>query len=418
MISMAMLGTQAIAAYALVVVLARLLGADGLGIYAYAMSILMLLVMPAKMGIPQLLVREVAKSCANRDPKHLRAVYRWGNAAVIRASLFSLILLCVVYFLANSYPKKIPALDPWVLLCGGMLIPLIALSDARAATIRGLGFVLRGQISATFLRPCLFIGFITALQFILQDTWSPRPDIMMLLHAVAALVTLSVSAAILAMHLPSVHSESNLTSQDRASLWQAVVPLALISGLMLINRHMDLVILGAFRSQAEVGIYRAVFETSLLIIFALKAVNPLLQPRFASLYARGQLRQVKVLFIRSSWLMFACAALPALFFIVFGSQLLGTLFGAEFVLGNAAMRILVIGQVINAGFGPVGVLLNMTGHERDALIAVLIAAISNVILNVLLVPSFGVEGAAIATVSTLLLWNLRMRLVIRKKLKI
>ncbi|MDQ3564372.1 MAG: polysaccharide biosynthesis C-terminal domain-containing protein [Pseudomonadota bacterium] len=82
----------------------------------------------------------------------------------------------------------------------------------------------------------------------------------------------------------------------------------------------------------------------------------------------------------------------ALSMIIFGRWILLTVFGLEFVSGATALAILSAAQIVNAAMGSVGLLLIMTGHERDTATGVGIAAAVNVTLNVLLIPVWGLKG--------------------------
>ena len=102
-------------------------------------------------------------------------------------------------------------------------------------------------------------------------------------------------------------------------------------------------------------------------------------------------------------------AVPVLLLFVFlGKWILGSVFGAAFAGGYQALIILSVGQLANAGMGSVGMLLNMTGHERDTARAVGVSAATNVVLNLVLIPLLGINGAASATAISMALWNVIM----------
>ena len=82
------------------------------------------------------------------------------------------------------------------------------------------------------------------------------------------------------------------------------------------------------------------------------------------------------------------------------------------------MASLALGQLVNAGMGSVGALLNMTDHERDTLRGVAIAAVANVVLGLVLIPLYGLEGAAIATAVPLIIWNLLLRQAVWRRIQI
>ena len=73
------------------------------------------------------------------------------------------------------------------------------------------------------------------------------------------------------------------------------------------------------------------------------------------------------------------------------------LFGVEFQQGAFALVVLVLGSLVNVATGPVATLLNMANYETIVLRIQIAEAGLNAVLLVLLVPPFGVLGAAVAT---------------------
>ena len=82
------------------------------------------------------------------------------------------------------------------------------------------------------------------------------------------------------------------------------------------------------------------------------------------------------------------------------------------------LRILIFGQIFNACAGPAVLLLNMTGHQRDAAKIMAFGAMLNLGLNAILITNMGTQGAAIATIITTLLWNIAAALVVWRRLRI
>ena len=93
-------------------------------------------------------------------------------------------------------------------------------------------------------------------------------------------------------------------------------------------------------------------------------------------------------------------------------------FGAAYGGSGAALGILAIGQLCDAAFGSVVFLLNMTGHERDTVRGLSIGVVVNALLNLALIPLFGINGAAAATALTLLIWNVLLWRAVRRRLGI
>jgi O-antigen/teichoic acid export membrane protein len=108
----------------------------------------------------------------------------------------------------------------------------------------------------------------------------------------------------------------------------------------------------------------------------------------------------------------------AIVLILFGHWFLLFFFGQDFIQGEKALAILGAGQLINAATGSVGLLLIMTGYERDAAMCVGISAVLNMILNAFLIPKWGLEGAAAATTTTVMFWNILLAILLYKRLGI
>ena len=115
--------------------------------------------------------------------------------------------------------------------------------------------------------------------------------------------------------------------------------------------------------------------------------------------------------------IFAITVTICIGLVVFGKMLLG-LFGAEFTTGYVVLLILLAGQVINAMAGSVGYLMTMTGYQNQAAWIIGMSTLVNVGLNAVLIPKLGIVGAAIATATTTVLWNILMLTFVWRKLNI
>ncbi|PSJ23335.1 flippase [Halomonas sp. ND22Bw] len=409
-----MKASHALATFALAVVLARVLGAGGYGVYAFALSFIMLLAIPAQVGLPHLVVRETAKAQANQNWGVMRGLWRWGNHYVMLFSLGMAILGLIALWLAGDWLGESRRNTLGV---GLALVPLIALGNIRGAALRGLRKVILGQLSEIVLRPTLTLLLVTAV-FLVWQYFSPTPVLAMGLHAVAALMAFLIGAALLIRERPSgLRARPKPEYQSR--YWRkAAIPMAILVGLQLINAHADILILGVFREDDEVGVYKVVVQVATLVVFGLQSVNQVVQPHFARLYEEGDMSRLQKLVTSSARVILLIAIPPTIVMILWGAPLLELLFGSEYRVGYLALGILGVGQLINASMGSVGILLNMTGHERDTLQGVALAAAVNVVLNIILIPNFGMAGSAIATAVSISIWNILLWRVARKKLKI
>ena len=114
---------------------------------------------------------------------------------------------------------------------------------------------------------------------------------------------------------------------------------------------------------------------------------------------------------------FTLTGLTVLVLVVYGERVLN-LFGLEFVSAYNALTVLLIGQIGNALAGPVGLLLNMTGHQNSSAKIMLLSLILSIVACFGLIPRYGVMGASVASALSVILWNGLMLGFVIKRLKI
>ncbi len=381
-----------------IIVLARVLTPAGFGVYAFALSVVTLLGVPAQVGLPTLLVREIARYDLNAAWGFMRgAIHRATQAAVLLAA--GVAAAAILAILAASDRLETAHVDTYA---WGLLLPLlVGLANVQGGVLRGLHRTIQGQLAETLVRPGLFLLLIAAGAVV----GGMSPSGAMALHALAAGLTLIMSVQLLLRAIPAAARAAPPVYEMRA--WtSSLLPFSFIAGVQVINSQADIVMLGLLATDEEVGIYRVSAQLAALVVFALGAVNTVVAPTFARLRAAGDAVGLQRMATRTARISMLAAAPTAGVLILFGAPILRLVFGEEFEGGHAALVILCCGQLVNAGMGAVGWLLNMAGFERTTAQGVALASVLNVLLNLILIPPFGIEGAAVATAVSLAVWNI------------
>jgi O-antigen/teichoic acid export membrane protein len=180
-------------------------------------------------------------------------------------------------------------------------------------------------------------------------------------------------------------------------LWLATsLPLLAISFSEILLQTTDVLVVSQMMTPADVAIYFAAAKTMSLVMFIHYAVGSAMANRFAALNARGD-REGLALAVREAvnW-TFWPSLLGAAAILLLGKPLLW-LFGPQFADGYPVMMVLVLGFLGRAAAGPSEFLLNMLGQQRATACVALFAAGLDIVLNLMLVPRFGLIGAAAAT---------------------
>ncbi len=194
-------------------------------------------------------------------------------------------------------------------------------------------------------------------------------------------------------------------------------PMLITASMFTVMTLTDKLMLGFFMTPYEVGIYAVALKLAMLTSISLTAINTIVAPKFSELYWSQKLEDLRKVIRFSSKIIFFSSVPILIIFFLFSHQIL-SLFGKEFVQGAAALMILSAGQFINAFSGSVGYFLDMTGNHIAYRNIAIIASMTNIFLNFLLIPKFGYNGAAIATAFSMALLNIVALFYIKAKFKL
>ncbi|WP_281288520.1 flippase [Marinobacter piscensis] len=390
------------------VLLARTLGPESYGTYAFVLSIITLLSLPAKAGLPTLLVRETAKNQLNKDWGLMRGLLKASNLFAIG---YSVIVVTIVgsWLLLRGDDTLETATLLWALL----LLPLMAFEAVRTGTLRGLRWVLSAQAPEQIVRPATVILLVGSVVLLGSELSAVRA---IQFNVIGALLAFTLGVFLLLKALPQ--RAKTAESKYNIKPWAAsLLPLSLFAGLKLLDSQVSILFLGFLATSEEVGLFRVAATGAALVAFGLNAVNMAMAPQIARLYNSGELEKLQRTITLSTRVVALVSFPVAIVLIVFGGPIIDIVFGQEYV-SAAALTILCLGQLVNASAGSVALVLNMTGNDKSTVIGAALALIVNLILCLILVPFLGLVGAAIGYSISLSVWNVLLMFMVRKKLGI
>jgi O-antigen/teichoic acid export membrane protein len=393
------------------VVLARSLRPEGYGVYAYALALVTLLALPSQIGLPALLVRETARGQALEKPELVRGVWVWAGRVTGVLSITLTVGAAIVLLFANRDNFSDEA---WTMLWAFLLVPLVSLGNLRGAALRGLDKVLAGQLPEFVLRPAFQLVLAGGLLLTAGAITAPQA---MALHVVAAALAFGAGAWLLWRNTPPTVRTAVRRFETRAWLSSAW-PLALIAGIATINSQVDILVLGLFEPTDQVGIYKVATHFAIMAAFGLQAVNLVVAPRIARLHALDQGKQLQRLVTGGARLALLVSAGITVVMALLGDQLIEIAYGTAFSAAYVPLLIMLVGQLINSATGSAGHLLNMTGNERESAKATVAAVMCGVALCLILIPPWGLIGAAIAYASSISIQNIWLSWMARRRLGI
>ncbi len=376
--------------------LSRLIGPTGYGAYSFAIAWALFLAVPALLGLPQLVVREIAAYRIHEDWGRVRGLIRRMNQLGVAGSLVVAAAAGVTFWLLD-WPKS-PLLVPT--LIGLALVPLVTIISLRQGAMLGFRIVVLARAPEAVVMPVVTIGLIlvfAGMSVGFSAGW-----------AVAAQVFGALSAAVVGTYLvrrvlPREAKTAVPEYENRAWL-KGAMPFLMTGAISSVNSQSGIVLTGAIAGSQAAGIYGVASKVAGFLPFIALAVVPALMPAIAELYAKNERDRLQGLVMNAARLVFVVSLPIALGAFVLAGPILDV-FGTDFGGGVTTLRILCFGQVIAlaAGFG-MGTLA-MTGAAAETTKAAAAAAIVNVVVGVALIPSFGANGAAIASASSIALMN-------------
>jgi O-antigen/teichoic acid export membrane protein len=390
------------AAYFFKIYLARVLGAEALGIYALGMTVAGLAGVVAAVGLPQTASRFVAVFASTSQPVRLRR-FLWSALSVLCAAnlVAGAVLLLSKGWIAGPLYHT-PALARY--MHWFVLIMLTgAITSFLGQALAGYKDVARRTIITNFVGQILTMAFsivLLTLGFGLTGYLGAQ-----VASAVAVLLLLAWSVWRLTPEPARAPMLGWPPLETEIVSFSAV--LLAIQGLEFFITQTDKIILGIYLNAREVGIYAIATALVAFVAIFLQSLNQIFGPTIAELHA-GQQHDLLLNLYQTSTKWVLGFTLPLAFvMIVFARPLMG-IFGPQFSAGWPVLVIATVGQLVNCGVGSVGYLLLMSGQQRRMARNQAIVVPVIVVLNVMLVPRFGMAGAAAAAASANTLMNLLM----------
>lgn len=185
---------------------------------------------------------------------------------------------------------------------------------------------------------------------------------------------------------------SHLKNLSSFSFW-----IFLTASGSLVFCYADTILIGFFMSNADVGIYRTAFQLTSIATFTTTAFHTVLYPKISKWGAQGQVAEIGNSLARAFTYSLFLAIPTCIGGWFLGERLLYYLYGASFTGGTVALYFLLLVQVVNVFMFLGTMSLNALDRPRDAFWITVIAAGANILLDLALIPIFGITGAAVAT---------------------
>lgn len=390
-------------------VIARIVGVDTYGVYAYVFAWMVVLAYFSTLGFDVGLLRFVPAYEAERAWPLLQGVIQYAQRWVAFVG-FSLIFIgiCVVRTWTSS-----PEIRN-TFLAGFALVPILALVRIRCSVVRAFGGVASALVPDRVIRDGTLIGLLAVTTLIMG--WTPNAPLIMIGTLISSALGLFIAGIAIRRHRPRAINDV-MPVYDAVAWRRAAIPLLILGATETMMNRTGVILLGWIADTKSAGIYSLAFNIALVVTLPRIAVNTLFAPVISDLHARRDKETMQALITRSaSWTFWAGICIAAALFLL--AEPLLAWFGPGYDAGVPALRILIISQVMAASAGSQLYVMTMTGHERSAAVLLVACAMFNAVAIALLINKFALTGAAIGAAVSLVVWNLAMALFLWRRLNL
>ncbi|WP_051357244.1 lipopolysaccharide biosynthesis protein [Azorhizobium doebereinerae] len=381
-------GLELVGKLGLYMLAARVLGAHDAGLFFLCVTWVGLISTVARAGFEKAIMRHMAAELALGAADEARRALHRGIIATTSGGLAATALTLALATPLSTHVFGQPELGAHLAVSAAVILP----QTLCIVIGHGLSGLNRG-VASQFVQN----GLWPVLTFLLVAAGIRSVDGMLLALAAANLAATLLGIGLITRHRPHDAVHPTAHAQERLpALWHTALPLGLVEVVQVSLNSIPLLVLGIFAVPAEVGAFSVANRISMLIWVVIISMGTIAAPSIASLHRRGDWPALRALNRRVRWLVALCGVPVAGAMMAFPAPLLH-LIGPGFEVASGALMVMGIGQLINCLLPCQDVVLAMTGH--GGILRWLNAGqlATCCILGAVLIPAYGMMGAAVLT---------------------
>jgi len=389
-------------------VIAHYYGAKGLGGYVLAIVVLRIFTLVSKFGLDTFSIRFTASFAKQRKWK---SIILFRKKIIGLLTITSIISSIIMYFFSGRIADLININADYIRLISFFVLPMVFFM-LHYQSLRGLKRIAEFSFFYRMSQATFSIVSIFIISSFISSENVPIYAFLTSLCIVSMLTYITYKYRFSkAANFSEYEIVEDLTIRN---MLKVSIPLMFAQSVQFIMAWTDKLMIGNMMNVESVAIYEVAFRFSMGVSITLMAINSISSPKFAEKYANNDIGGMGKIAMQSAKLIF-WTTIPLAIILLFFPKFFMGLYGKEFLIGFEALRWLIIGRVINAFSGSVGNLMQMSGQQKSFMNILIISSIINVMLNYILIPIYGINGAALASVSSLSFWNLTMVYVVKRK---
>ncbi len=393
------------------ITIARTFGPEIYGLFSLSLMIFGFFVFFASFGFSEGLIRYLSWYRGKKQYQKIKYLFKFALSISIISSIFS---GAILFFLSNYIslnvfhnPELIIFLKIFSFLIPFYLINNLFLSALQAfEKIQWYSFILnifQNVVKVFTLFLFIFIGF--------------KSGAIIFSYFLGIFAMFTISYFITKYKTPEIFGNSDLKnkikSEVRKEFFSYSWPLLFFAMISQIFYWTDTFLIGYFNGAFDAGLYNAAIPIVLLMRFVPELFLRLFFPLVTKEFSRNRLKIIRQLSQQVGKWIFILNLPVFLIMFFFPDAIINVLFGAEYIIVGKSLKILAVGGFISSLIWISNNLLSVIGKSKLLLTNLLFVSTLNILLNILLIPKYGLNGAAFATTISMIVLSLILFLEVR-----
>ncbi len=391
-------------------ILARLMGPKEYGYYSIITSWLSILLVVSLFGMDKAVLRFFPSALAKNDYGMAAGFLRFSRILILVLSFICGV--CAFLVILDKSRNGLVNFSEgffWALF----LLPLLAMVYQGAAVLRSYNRIKASMLPVYILLP-VFLSIAVAIYYYQHHRLSVDA-VMFLQLGCTFLVMLWVRRMVRRKMDPLI---GEATPEIEPRVWLSVASAFFLSSIIeMLLKQSDILMVGYLMSHVRAGEYSAASRITSLIAFGISVSDYLYMPKITALYVSGKKRALQEM-VRTSARQIMGLTLPLMVLLVLSGPWLLAAFGPTFKKAYIPMLILLAGQLVNAATGLSGALLTMAGNRNSYVLYSFVSFVFQIFFMLLLVPVWGLSGAAVSAALARILLNFLAYRHVRTKIGI
>lgn len=395
----------AISLFLTYILIPRYYGVEVFGIFNLIMALMMIGSVISRIGLDIYVLRIV--SALENKQKEISLFLKSVIRILFVNSLLVSFLILLLSPLLNQYIFK--SIDASNYLIGLVLIMLpYSFFNVLPEIFRGLDDIKRYSLFRNFSQNFTIVTLI-GISILTSTMYDP----IYLLYLAIIIITI-----LLSWNLIQFLKTKNINLRIKGKYQEKIVkhsyPMFLTASIMFLMSYIDSFMISYYIDEYHVGIYSACINLSMILTFIPIAIGGYISPKVSQAYSNNREAEVRKIFKDSLKIIFVVTLPLFLIMYLFSNFFLG-LFGEAFTIATTTLLITNIAFLSEALCGPVGFILNMTDNQHAFMRILLISLCINILFNFLLIPNYGINGAAFALLLSMMFWTIGSLVVLKQK---